>query len=239
MCKKVLLVSGHLRNYYHNPSRFVDSYLSKFDVDNRLLYTHRTNGWWTGDMKKTLEEDDNSIDLGLVNPNSFFDCVSFMCLSERDSTINQYSILPLHPSRGYYREASYKAQVVNRYLLMRQVLNGGAIDADDVVVLTRPDILLKDPSMAVIIQKSISEFSRSDDELLLFDAGGIPHDCIIVGRGDALQRLFSPEVYNTNQYAQPHENLQRIGRELFKTRTVIVNESFYYANSPNMKQYGA
>jgi hypothetical protein len=234
----VLLVAGHLRNYYDEPRRFIDGHLSRFDVDSRLLYTHSENGWWTGDMSKTLDQRGEAIDLSKVDPSGFFEHTSFIDMSQKQSMLPEYAVLPLHPDRLYVRESSYKEQIVNRYLLMKQVLREGMVCSDDVVVMTRPDILPKDNSMLETMRVSVSEFSNSDFELLLFYAGGIPHDCTIVGRASSLCKLFSPEAYNTNQYAQPHENLKRMGDEMFKTRTVLLHNSYYYANSPGMKQYG-
>ena len=234
---KILFVVGHLRNYYENPKRFIDSYLSKFDCDLRILLTHKENGWWTGDRNKTME-DGEPIDLGKVNPDSFFNKIDFLNIDCREETIGRYNILGLHPHRSYYREPSYKIQIVHRYLAMLQLKTMIDVSENDTIILTRPDILLKDESMMPVMNKSIQQFNESEKELLLFDAGGIPHDCIIVGKPNALERLFSSEVYNTNQYAQPHENLDRIGTEMFDSMRILVRESYYYANSPNMRQYG-
>jgi hypothetical protein len=175
--------------------------------------------------------------LSKINEDSFFDKVNFLDITRREETMSKYNVLAINPERSYYREPSVKVQVVHRYLAMQQLNTLCTVSDDDTIILTRPDILPKNRSMIPIMNKTIDEFCYdSKKEILLFYHGGIPHDCIIVGKKKSLNQLFSPKVYNTNKYAQAHENLDNMVK-MFNTTRVLVPDSYYYANSPNMKQY--
>lgn len=234
----VLFVTGHLRNFYSNPKHFIESHLSRFACERKVLFTHNELGWWTGDMSKTLTADDTSVDRQRLVDCGFFDLVEFIDLKDRDKIVADYKVLPVCTERPYYREPSYKMQIVHRYLALRQYLSAQPYINDDIIVLTRPDIFPHSAESINYINDAIAKFKKTNKELLVFSQmKDHLHDGVMIGRSSHLLRLFSAEVYNTRTSVDTHKNLFDICNELFDAEILHLNESFYYANSPNMRQY--
>ena len=118
MSKTSLLVVGHARNLQDHQKLFVDNHLGIFECSSRVLYTHPEKGWWTPDMTKTIEDDSSLVNLQAIREYGFFDDCKFIDLSNRDVVAAEYKTLKIHPERSYWREPSFKMQVVHRYLAL-------------------------------------------------------------------------------------------------------------------------
>lgn len=233
-----LLVTGHLRNFYSNPTPFIERHLSRFLCEKRVIFTHEELGWWTGDMDKTMSVDTSKVNLQKLMDLEFFDAVDFIDLSTRDLLLSQYKILPVCQERPYYREPSYKMQILHRYMALRQFLSSNPSLSDDILILTRPDIFPHKQSSIDYINEAVSRFIKTDKDLLVFSQmKDHLHDGVMIGRSSSLLHLFSPEIYNTRSSVDTHKNLFDICQTLFNSEIVGLDESFYYANSPNMRQY--
>lgn len=237
MSKTSLLVVGHARNLQDHQKLFVGNHLGIFECSNRVLYTHLEKGWWTPDMTKTIEDDSSLVNLQAIREYGFFDDCKFIDLSNRDVVAAEYKTLKIHPERSYWREPSFKMQVVHRYLALSQFISSSQLAEDDIIILTRPDVLIKPVHAVPIIQRAITEFSASKHDLLLFYWGGYPGDPLIVGRSSQVLRLVSPEIYNTYEYVG-FENLDAVSKTHFDCMRVSVDDLYYFAHSPNMGQYG-
>jgi hypothetical protein len=188
-------------------------------------------------MTKTIDEDSSRVDLQVIKEYGFFDECKFIDLSNRDAVASNYKTLTIHPNRSYWREPSFKMQVVHRYLAVSQFISSSKLNEDDIIILTRPDVLIKPAHAIPIIQRAIADFSASKHDLLLFYWGGYPGDPLIVGRSAQVLRVVSPEIYNTYEYVG-FENLDEVSKTHFDCMRVFVDDLYYFAHSPNMGQYG-
>lgn len=242
-----LLVTGHLRNFYENPWTFVQNHLGIFECGKRFLYTHQEIGWWTQDMSRSLSENQWDIDMDRVKSLKFFDDCRYIDKTDLNSVLSQYKTLAIHPDKAYWKESSYKFQIVHRYLALKQHMVSEKCSEDDIVILTRPDVLLKNPQAPTIIREAIRNYSEAPKEDLLFFCWEgwnpktgiqiVPGDALIVGKIGSVLRTVSPEIYNTYEYVG-FENLEEASNKYFNCKKIYVSDPYYFANSPGMKAHG-